>query len=182
MIFLQYDYIRPFYFLVRWQFYEKGRYQLKESELQDAKIFFNAMQRLSDEHKKILSDVYHKSPYPANYDPKRELYMTVKPIRDKELCKEYDMTLDTFRHKRRVAQYYLKLEMQKVLQSIETVFMLRINHKLYLIDYKNENGQYVVGDVSQAKIFQKNDIGEDGLYSLKQTGFLKVPVMSNQRF
>lgn len=182
---LHYDHIRPVYFLVRWQFYEKERYQLKENEIQDAKIFFNAMQQLSDDHKKILSDVYRKSPHPANYDPKRGLYMTVRPIPDKELCKGYDLTVDNFGNKRRIAQMYLKIEMQNILQSIETVFLMRVNRKLYLkeiYDEKSKDNQFLLGDKSQAKVFRKEEYSEDLFTSLLLFGFEKVPLDDRQIF
>lgn len=177
---MQFDDIRPFYFLVRWQFYEKARYQLKDNELQDAKIFFNAMQHLSDEDKQILADVYYKSPNPTNFDTRRELYVTVKPVQDKELCNQYGISVERFAGKRRRAQYYLKLEMQKVIQNIETVFMYRVNPFLYLIEYKkSESGdnQFLLGDVSQAKVFYQDDENKEDLLSLVQFGFTKVPVL-----
>lgn len=142
---LHYDHIRPVYFLVRRQFYEKARYQLVSIELQSAKVFFNGMNQLADEHKKMLSDVYYQSPNSANYDYERELYTTVKPIKDKELCKEYGLTIDNFANKRRIAQNYLKIEIQKILQNIETVYLMRVNCKLYLkeiYDEEAENGQF----------------------------------------
>ncbi|MFR2763269.1 MAG: hypothetical protein ACLTFU_15120 [Enterococcus avium] len=182
MIFLQYDHLRPIYFLVRWQFYEKERYQLRDKEIQDAKIFFNAMQRLPADHKKLLSDVYYKSPYLANYDPKRGMNTTVKPIKDKEMCKKYGMTLDNFRNRRRIAQYHLKLEMQRVLQSTETIFMLRVNRHLYLTDYGNNSGQYVLGDISEAKIFNQTEENKEEFYQLLLLGFEKMPILSNQIF
>lgn len=183
MISLQFDDIRPFYFLVRWQFYEKARYQLKDNELQDAKIFFNAMQHLSEEDKQILADVYYKSPNPTNFDTSRELYMTVKPVQDKDLCDQYGISVERFAGKRRRAQYYLKLEMQKVIQSIETVFMYRVNPFLYLIEYQKEKDgktQFVLGDISQAKAFYKDEHDQNELYSFSQLGFTKVPVIPNK--
>lgn len=182
---LHYDHIRPVYFLVRWQFYERARYQLGSIELQNAKVFFNAMNQLADEHKQILSDVYYQSQNPANYDSERELYTTVRPIKDKELCKEYGLTIDNFANRRRIAQNYLKIEIQKVLQSIETVFLMRVNRKLYLkeiYDEEAENAQFLLGDKSQAKVFRREEYSEDFFTSLLLLGFEKVPLDDRQIF
>ncbi|WP_187356234.1 hypothetical protein [Enterococcus faecium] len=37
---LQYDTIRPVYFLRKWQYYEAARHELSEAELEQAKVFF----------------------------------------------------------------------------------------------------------------------------------------------
>lgn len=184
MISLQYDYLRPVYYLVRWRFYEEARYQLNDREFQDAKVFFNAMQHLSDDEKQILSDVYRKSPHQMKFDPERELYMTVKPVKDKEACGKYGLSALTFANKRRKSQDHLKLEMQNILREVESIFMFRATPKLYLIESQNTEGneRYLLGNISEAKVFQAEDVDLSEIFSLNCLGFEKVPVMPHQLY
>lgn len=174
---MQFEYLRPVYFLTRWQFYEKARYQLREKEIQDAKVFFNALKHLSEEDKKILSDVYRKSPHLTQFDQKREIYMTVTPIKDKMLCEKYGITPKSFGDKRRSAQENLKYEMEQVYRNSASYFMFRATPSLYLIKcqkYDENNEQYLLGGKSLAKIFHKDD-GE--FQYLTDLGFTKTPVV-----
>lgn len=179
---MQFDYLRPVYYLVRWRFYEEARYQLNEKELKDAKVFFNALQQLSEEDKQVLFNVYRKSPYQLKFDPTRELYMTVQPVKDTELCSKLGISANSFANKRRQAQDHLKAAMQDVLREVEASFMFRATPSLYLIERITANGneQYLLGNQSQAKIFHEGDMELAELFLLNRLGFEKVPVMPHQ--
>lgn len=179
---MQFDYLRPVFYLVRWRFYEEARYQLNEKELKDAKVFFNGMQQLTEEEKQLLSDVYRNSPKQLKFDSKRELYMTVQPVKDTVLSRKYGISVNSFANRRRQAQDHLKVAMQGILREIEDVFMFRAKPELYLIEriIANGNEQYLLGNQPQAKIFHAGDVELSEQFSLNRLGFEKVPVMPHQ--
>ena len=179
MISLLYDTIRPIYYLKQWQYYEAAMYELSSKELRDAKVFFNALKQLSDEDRKILSDVYYHSRNPCSFDDTTGHYHSLIPVSDKELHDQYDVTLYTFSNMRRDAQDNLKIAMQSIMNQIGNSFVFRISKNLYFAGFIQEGTykeKYILGGELGAKVFEQTEKNEQLFIKLLLLGFDKVPV------
>lgn len=174
---MQYDDIRPIYYLKRWKYYEAAMYELTPRELEQAKIFFNALRNLDEDDKKYLSESYYYSIQVSNYNPKTGYYHSIIPIGDKIIAAKLGFYTEKYRHLRSVAQLRLKGEMQKIMKEISKKFILRISKKLYLIEITDE-GNYLLGEKSKAKLF--TDADRDLITNLYFLGFDKVPIDWNK--
>lgn len=181
MIFLHYDHIRPVYYLRHWRFYENARYDLDPKELENAKVFFNALKELPEEDRKILADKYYKAELSCNYDPSRYTYTTVIPINDEVLASKSNMPHSHFSQLRKEAENRLGESMIRILkeQHIKLkTFKLRLSKNLYFVDSIEremfQKQKYIVGDEYDAKVFHSP---EDDIVtrSLMGIGFEKVP-------
>lgn len=180
MISLHYDNIRPSYYLKKWQYYEAAKYELSTIDLEDAKVFFNALKRLNEDDRKILADVYYYSKEKRSFNPKTGYYRTIQPVKDRELHEKYGVTVDKFGHMKRVAQMNLKKAMQEVLKQIGDEFVFRINSNLYLVRIIQEGTykeQYVLGGASSARLFKPSDAI---VMKLLLLGFEKIPVQERE--
>ncbi|MDP8590875.1 hypothetical protein [Enterococcus lactis] len=176
---LQYDTIRPVYFLRKWQYYEAARHELSEAELEQAKVFFNALKQLDEQERQILSDAYYYSKQPCTFREKTGHYHSLIPVKDEVLAKKYSVTIDRFRNMRRLAQMSLKKAMQNILNQMSLCFKFRINTRLYLVDFITGNTneqQYVLGTKEEARIFDQTEDVQGLFFDLLFLGFEKIPV------
>lgn len=181
---LRYDAIRPEYYLRKWQYYEKARYELADTELEDAKVFFHALKQLCEEDRELLTDVYYRSKEPCTFNVKTGYYHSLHPVKDTVLAKEYGVTKDKLGHLRRCAQMNLKKEMQNVLKKIRHKFVFRLTKRLYLIGFVKEgtfHEQYVLGNEGDAKVFTESEDKHDQMLGLIMLGFEKVPINNTQK-
>lgn len=151
-------------------------YELTPGELEQAKIFFNALRRLDKDDRKYLSESYYYSTRLSNYNPKTDYYRSVIPIEDKIIAEKFGFYTDKYRNLRSMAQLRLKGEIQKIMQEISKKFIFRLSKKLYLIEIMDE-GNYLLGEKSKAKLF--TDADTDLITDLYFLGFEKVPVDLN---
>ncbi|OQO71170.1 hypothetical protein BH747_04055 [Enterococcus villorum] len=177
---MQYDDIRPVYYLRKWQYYEAARHELSVTEQEQAKVFFNALKQLNEKERQILSDVYYCSRKPCTFKEKTGYYHSLIPVKDEVLAKKYAVTIDRFSNMRRLAQMSLKKEMQNILSKITSSFMFRINTNLHLVDFINQNTtnetQYILGTKQDGKVFNQNEDIHGLFFDLMLLGFEKVPV------
>lgn len=176
---LQYDTIRPVYYLRKWQYYEAARHELSEIELEQAKVFFNALKLLGEQERQILSDAYYYSKQPCTFMEKKGHYHSLIPVKDEVLAKKYGVTIDRFGHMRRLAQMSLKKAMQNILNQIGDSFQFRVNTRLYLVDFINQNKneqQYILGTKEEAKVFDQAQDVQGLFFDLTMLGFEKIPV------
>lgn len=179
MISLQYDTIRPVFYLKKWQYYEAARHELSEAELEQAKVFFNALKQLDEQERQILSDAYYYSKQPCIFREKTGHYHSLIPVKDEVLAKKYGVTIDRFRNMRRLAQMSLKKAMQNILNQIGDSFQFRVNTRLYLVDFINQNTneqQYILGTKEEARIFDQTEDKQGLFFDLLLLGFDKVSV------
>lgn len=177
---MHYDNIRPSYYLKKWQYYEAAKHELSDIELDQAKVFFNALKRIDGHDRKILSDVYYYSKELRSFNPKTGYYHSLQPVKDKELHEKYGVTVDKFGHMKRVAQMNLKKAMQEVLEKIGDRCAFRINSRLYLVRIIQEGTykeQYVLGNEFDSRIFHQSDAIVTKLLLL---GFEKIPVQERE--
>lgn len=179
MISLHYDSIRPIYYLKKWQYYERARYELSSNELENAKVFFHAMKQLDEDDRYILMDVYYHSKEPCAFDVRTGFYQSLYPVKDSILAKKYGVAVDRFGNMRRIAMMNLKKEMKKVLCMVSKKFVFRLSKKLYLVDIlTNEinSHQYVMGNRDKAKLFIKTEKTNHFFIDMLILGFESVPI------
>lgn len=181
---MHYDSIRASYYLKKWRYYETARHDLNQSELSDAKIFFNALKRLDDEERKLLTDVYYRSEELCSFNEKTGYYHSLKPIQDQVMAKKYQVTSDRFANMRRLAQGALHKEMQQILAEIGETCVFRLNKRLYLVaflDKGNYSEQFILGTPLEARKFT-NHADKERILSLQMLGFEKVPIHPSEYF
>lgn len=183
VIFLHYrDHINIKFYLVRWQYYQEQRYHLEESEKENATAFFNALYAISLDDRKLLSEKYYESTVKANYDSKRDVYRTIKPIKNDVLCLRHGLSEEKYSQRMRLAERNLKSKMFEVYgQMYEKLeeFKLMIGKGLYFKGYLGEAkiglGDFLLSQsVNEGKTFTvgKNNSEYHNLMSL---GFKKIP-------
>lgn len=181
VIFLRYrDHINIKFYLVRWQYYQEQRYHLEDSEKENATVLFNALYSISLEDRKLLSEKYYESTLKANYDTKKGVYQTVKPIKNSVLCLRHSLSEERFSQRMREAERNLKSKMFEVYEQMYDKlkeFKLMIGKGLYFKDHIGEDGQYsylLSQSVAEGKVFTMG-INNSEYYDLKSLGFRKVP-------
>lgn len=175
MIFLLYDNVRPIHFLRRWQYFEAARYELSSIELENAKVFFHAMRKLKDSDRLILMDVYYYSKESCAFDNRTGYYQSLYPVKDSVLAEKYGVTVDRFSSMRRIAMMQLEKEMKKVLCTISSKFIFRLNKRLYLVKVL-DNGQFILGNKTQAIAFSNSEENRRFFIDMLALGFEKVPI------
>lgn len=179
MISLQYDGLRPAYYLRKWKYYEVAKHELSGIELDQAKVFFNALKQLNDHDRQILTDAYYCSKTLSTFKDRTGYYHSLIPIKDKLLAKKYGVTIDRFGNMRRIAQMNLKKEMQNILNKISNFYKFRMNTRLYLVNIKDKDTlekQYVLGSEHEAMIFNEIEDVQGLFINLLLLGFEKIPV------
>lgn len=182
VIFLHYkDYINIKFYLVRWQYYQEQRYHLEETEKENTKAFFNALYVLSLEDRKLLSEKYYESTVKVNYDIKREVYRTIKPIKNEVLCLKHDLVGEKYSRKMRSAERNLKSKIFEVYgQMYEKLeeFKLMIGKGLYFKGYLGEERQqnYLLSQsVAEGKTFTMG-VNNSEYHNLMSLGFKNVHI------
>lgn len=179
MISLHYDSIRPIYYLKKWQYYEKARYELSAIELENAKVFFHAMKQLDDNDRQILMDAYYHSKQLCAFDIRTGFYQSLRPVKDNILAKQYGIAVDRISNRRRIAMLNLKKEMKKVLCMVSKKFVFRLSKQLYLVDILNNeinSHQYVMGTGDEPKVFIKTEETRHFFTDMLMLGFESVPI------
>lgn len=181
---MHYDSIRASYYLKKWRYYETARHDLNQSELSDAKIFFNALKCLGDEERKLLTDVYYRSEELCSFNEKTGYYHSLKPIQDQVMATKYRVTSDRFANMRRLAQGALQKEMQQILADIGETCVFRLNKHLYLVGFLvkgKHSEQFILGVSFEARKFT-NHADKERILSLQMLGFEKVPIHPSEFF
>lgn len=176
---LNYDNIRPNYFLIRWQYYEAARHELNSLELIKAKVFFNALKKLDEEHLSILTDIFYFS-RDYTLPNKRGYHPTVRAVSSSTLAEKYGVSVDKIHNMRREAQFSLKREMQKIMKQISEQFKLRLHRNLYFIDFVPESSlkkKYIVGPEDEGKVFNQSEFNSDQVMALRVLGFEIIPII-----
>lgn len=176
---MYYNPIRPGYYLRKWRYYEARKYELSAIELEQAKIFFNALKQINKAEFQILSDIYYSSREPCSFDSKTGYYHSLKPVRDKHVAEKYNVTLSKFKEMKYKAHNQLRLAMKKLMEIRGKFFIFKLNKKLYLVDilYKGTDGeQYVLGDESQATVYEWSQSNSSILKGLDLKGFERILV------
>lgn len=148
------------YLLTHWQYYERQKDYLTNTELRDAMFFFNALQRISSDDFELLRSKY--------YDAETFKIGTAKPNSD-EVCRhKYKLSLEAYRRKRHKVSIRLANELDNVIAD----FSQDLNNNLeeFILGYK---GWYVVGqannlagdilltrDKSRASFFKRDELFE----------------------
>ena len=184
VIFLRYkDHINIKFYLVRWQYYQEQRYHLEESEKENATAFFNALYGISLEDRKLLTEKHYESTVKANYDAKRDVYRTIKPIKNDVLCLRHDLSEEKYIQRMRSAERNLTSKMFEVYgQMYEKLeeFKLMIGKGLYFKGYLNEAkiglGVFLLSQsVAEGKTFTMG-VNRSEYQNLRLLGFKKVPI------
>lgn len=183
MTFLRYkDHINIKFYLVRWQYYQEQRYHLEELEKENATAFFNALYGISLEDRKLLSEKYYESTVKANYDVKRDVYRTIKPIKNDVLCLRHNLSEEKYSQRIRSAERNLKSKMFEVYEQMYDkldVFKMMIGKGLYFKGYLGRGNTPLSNlslsqSVDEGTTFTK-DIDASEYFKLMSLGFKKVP-------
>lgn len=174
---MRYKNLRPTHSLTRWRYYEEAKEWLGEIELENAKVFFNALRRLSREEQEALADKYYRATRRTHYDSNKEIYVTVIAVKNGELAKKWGVNEYQAGKRIREATDHLKAEMEKLVQEqFEKLsrFKMAISHDLFLITDSGK-GRYLVGDQREGRVFTIP--GEEAeIRNLQRLGFKKWPI------
>lgn len=173
---MNYDNIRPSYFLMKWKYYEVERYNLSDVDTNEARIFFNALKTLDTHDIEILSAKYYQSEDVTKGSSGTDYHF--KTVTDCEASLVFKASTEKYGHLRRVAEYHLKNAMVNILKRLNgelATFNLRINIRLYLVDFDQQTNNFIVGESRRAKTFNSPADDEITSQALK-SGFEKVPV------
>ncbi|MFC0233935.1 hypothetical protein ACFFIF_08035 [Vagococcus entomophilus] len=177
------DHINIKFYLIRWKYYQEQRYYLEDLEKENATALFNALNGISVEDRELLSEKYYKSTIKADFDFKKEVYRTVKPIKNSELCLKRNLSEERYTQKMRLAEHNLKNRMFEIYnQMYEKLeeFKLMIGKSLYFKGYLNESktglNEYLLSQSMDEGMIFVEDINNREYYDLIALGFRKVPI------
>ena len=145
--------------------------------MENAKVFFNALRRLSNDEREALADKYYRATKRTHFDPDKEIYVTVIAIKNEVLAKQWGVNEYQAAKRIREATDHLKAEMEALVQEqFEKLsrFKMAITDELFLITDSGK-GRYLVGDQRDGRVFNiPRDEGK--LRELGRLGFKKWPV------
>lgn len=127
--------IRVQYYLRRWRCLEENRDKLRPYEIEQGKLLFNSLPKLSKDKLKILKEKYYDSENVSSYDSNRGIYNSRIPINDQVRADQLNLELSDYRKQRQMAEFELEKHMlevgKQIIKSEEKIY-LKINHFLYI--------------------------------------------------
>lgn len=127
--------IRVQYYLRRWRCLEENRDKLRPYEIEQGKLLFNSLPKLSKDELKILKEKYYDSENVSSYDSNRGIYNSRIPINDQVRADQLNLELSDYRKQRQMAEFELEKHMlevgKQIIKSEEKIY-LKINHFLYI--------------------------------------------------
>lgn len=168
-----------YYNLTRWKYYDKFYGILSEIEEKNARCFFLALERLTEDEREILKRKFYLSDLYAKYSKHDHGYKTVRPIPDQQLAMQQGVSLYRFTNARKAAESKLDKELGKIRNYQLETYIMRVNSAIYFVELIGDAEvfdlrQYIVGDFFSAKIFHYPE-DEHLAYELMELGFEKVP-------
>lgn len=168
--------------LRRWSHYEEHRNSLAEHEIDNARLFFNALKRLSEDERHVLKAKYYDSTEWCNYDHRRDFCQTKRPIKDEIVAQTLNYSsVEAYRRARLKAEGNLKTALQEIQQLIRDqlkMFNLKLGDRLYFVAFGQKtilHEQYILGTELDAKVFHSPE-DDDVAADLTMLGFYKAPV------
>lgn len=174
---LRYKNLRPTYHLFRWRYYEEAKDWLRDRELENAKVFFNALRRLSTDERETLADKYYRATKRTHFDPDKEMYVTVIAVKNEVLAKKWKVNEYQASKRVKAATDHLKAEMESLVrEQFEKLsrFKMAVTEDLFFIT-DSEKGRYLVGDQREGRVFTIPG-DECKIRNLERLGFKKWPV------
>ncbi|NKC58909.1 hypothetical protein HED34_02900 [Vagococcus fluvialis] len=89
---------RPMWYLKRWKYLERNRNRLDDDDKRMGVLLFNALNRMSEENRKILKEKYYDPDNPALFSEYFNDYTVNVPVSDTEIAKK--LNIDPYHYRK----------------------------------------------------------------------------------